>query len=219
MMHMNTIRRVTIFGANGNVGKLLVEFALARGYLVTAAVYGPQQLEEDPNLTIVHTDIYKPDHVARALKDADAVLSALGSWGTPREDVLSSAMDTIIPEMRRNGIRRVVSLTGADARAPGDHLSLSHRLTHALFSLFAGKVLRDGEDHISLLVASGLDWTVVRSPVMASRRRLDYKLTSSRPLPWQTISRQAVARAMVEQLSDATHLQQAPYLKRVIVSD
>lgn len=211
---MKSGQSLVIFGASGKVGRLLVEYALADGHQVTAFVHRSHSLTNHPSLTIMKGDVYNAADVQRAVRGKDAVLSALGSWGTKRKDVLSSAMATIIPAMQQHGVARIISLTGAEARASGDHLGIIHRFAHVAIGILAGKVLRDGERHIQLLEQSDLDWTVIRSPIMRASSRTSYHLSRRRPMPWALISRPAVARAMVDQLADDAHVRQATYIRR-----
>jgi putative NADH-flavin reductase len=206
---------ITIFGANGKVGRILVESALAKGYSVHAFCHSNAPFAAHPHLTIQAGDIHDSDAVATALQSADAVMITLGSWGTPTKDIVTSAVKNILPAMERYRIRRIISLTGVDARAAGDSLGIIHRLSHFAANLFASKILNDGEKHIKLLEDSQLDWTVLRSPVMLRRGDLGmYRLTNARPLPWQTIHRQSVASAMLEVLEDPTTYQNAPFVAR-----
>jgi putative NADH-flavin reductase len=206
--------QVTIFGANGNVGGELVAEAMRRGYRVVAFVHSSTTLTAGSQLTIVHGDIYHASDVGAALHGSDIVLSALGSWGTPNKDILTVGMRHIIDGMTRLGIDRIISLTGAEARATGDELGAIHRLTHLVLQLAAGKVLADGERHIALLEQSALDWTVVRSPVMSSKLPDEgtYSLSLRRPLPWQKVSRQFVVQAMIDAVHDRTWKRRSPYI-------
>ncbi len=210
--YMKSNKCIVIFGAAGRVGRLLVEYALADGYAVTAFVHRHHRLPDHPSLSIVRGNIYNDDDVQRAIKCADMVMSALSSWGTKKKDVLSTAMTSIIPAMQKHGVTRIVSLTGAEARAAGDHLSTIHRFAHFGIGIIGGPVLRDGEHHIKLLEQSDLDWTVIRSPIMRANTNQSYRLSLDRPFPWALINRPVVARAMVDQLSDDTHLRQAPFI-------
>lgn len=205
---------VTIFGAAGNIGQLLVHESLARGWTVTAFVHRHHNLPKNDRLTIVQGDIYNPSDVDLALKHADVVLSALSSWGTPKKDVLTSAMSAIIPAMHRRKIARIISLTGAEARANGDELSLIHRLAHFGIVIIGKKVLQDGERHIALLESSNLDWTVIRSPIMSSQDDDHYHLVSKRPMPWAFINRRAVAAAMIDAVIDDRTIKRAPFITR-----
>lgn len=206
--------QITVFGANGRVGRLVVAELVQRGYTVQAFVHNKSNFVETPQLKIIQGDIYSPQDVERALDGSQAVISTLGSWGSPMKNILTVGMTHIIPAMKRRGISTIVSLTGADARAKADMLGLIHRLTRPLLTIFMGRIMADAERHIELLEKSGLDWTVVRSPVMLKRRPNHdrYKLDVKRPLPWQTVPYRLVALAIVNAVQDRTWSQEAPYI-------
>lgn len=213
IMDIMTKKTITVFGANGNVGRLIVTYALSEGYTVRAFVHDHNDLPDHAQLHIIKGDVRNPDDIAAAINGADAVLSALSSWKAPEKNVLSSAMEQLIPAMKTQHINRIISLTGAEARANGDELSIIHRIAHAVLGIVGGNVIRDGEKHLSLLEHSGLDWVVLRSPVMKSTVGEVYSLSDKRPLPWSTVSRHAVARAMINQINIDPLSQQAPYIR------
>jgi putative NADH-flavin reductase len=207
--------KVVVFGANGKVGSLVTDILLLAGHEVRAFVHQASSLHDHPNLEIVEGDIYEAQQVQDALHGTDAVISALGSWGTPKKDILTVGMRHIIPAMQIHGTRRIISLTGAEARAYGDKLSPLHRLNHIAIRLLAGKVLKDGELHIQLLEDTDFDWTVIRSPIMkSSGSPKAFVLSDKRPQAWQRINRAAVATAIVSQLADTHYIQQAPFITR-----
>ncbi len=204
---------ITVFGASGKVGQLVVKRLIDQGHSVQAFVHGTAPFAESDQLTIVKGDVHSAEDIARALHGADAVISCLGSWRTPTKDILSSAMRHIAPEMQRRGIKRIVSLTGAAARAPHEQFRLRDRLNRRLLMLAARDILVDGEEHLRLLAESDLDWTVLRSPVMSNRAASGYRLRDVPGSPFETISRQTVATAMVDQLEDKGHLCSAVQLR------
>lgn len=207
--------QVTIFGANGKVGITVVEKALEKGCRVVAFSHGETIFKANHNLQILQGDIYNIQDVEKAVTGSDVVISALGSWGTPNKDILAEGMKNIIPSMRRHKIKRIISLTGADAFVEGDKNSALHKLTHLLINLIAKKILQDGERHIQLLKNSGLDWTVLRSPVMNEKGEpKHFILTSKKLMPWSTINRRSVAQCLIEQINDDGYIQQSPYIKR-----
>lgn len=208
------MKHITVYGANGKVGSLVVQGLLERGHSVTAFVHRSNGLVASDKLRIVEGDIHDTAAVDNALEGSDAVISALGSWGTPTKDILRSGMSGIIPAMQRRGIKRIISVTGAEARAHGDVLSFVHRIAHLGAAVAARKILVDGEEHIRQLEAGDLNWTVVRSPVMNGKGSSRYRLTTKRPFPWQTINRQAVADALVQQLNDSHYAKSAPFITR-----
>src|SRR4051812_21694445 len=99
---------LVIFGASGKVGRIITQKALKNGHSVTAFVHNHADFPHHPMLTIYRGDIRDPASVAKAIKGADAVISALGSWGTPTKNILSEGMRVIIPAMEAQGIRRIV---------------------------------------------------------------------------------------------------------------
>ena len=205
---------ITVFGANGKVGRLVVESALVRGHHVTAFVHSHSSLEPHPNLDAMRGNVYRPRDVERALGEADGVISALSSWHTPEKNVLSTAMQHIVPAMQARGIKRIVSLTGAGAFDTTDTPGAFDTFQHTLLDMLAGKVLRDGEKHIRMLRVSDLDWTVVRSPVMNNYGSPGYMLHMTFPTPWDTINRQAVADCMVDLVESRKWLHKSPFIFR-----
>lgn len=209
------MRKVVVFGASGKVGSRIIVRLLEKDIQVTAFVHGEHAFAPNPHLTIFKGNIYSADDVRAALSGADAVVSALGSWGTPKKDILSSGMQNIIPAMQASGIKKIVSVTGADARAPGDKPDLMHKLTHSFFGVVANKILEDGEKHITLLAGSKLDWTVLRSPVMnESGTSGSYVLRETLPSLTATIHRDDVASAMVDLLESDQYVRRAPVIYR-----
>lgn len=211
---------ILVFGASGKVGTLLVEQALQHGHQVTAFIHSSSTFEKRfarKGVRIIRGDIHDRPAVEQALQSAafDAVVSVLGSWHTPQKDIVSAAMRTLVPAMQANNTApsRLVSLTGAGAYAPTDRPSALYRLGHTIFGLAAGKIIRDAEEHIRILAASTLDWTVLRSPVMTSGHLAHYTLSLKAPLLWQTIPRKAVVKAIIDQLEGPGYSQQAPYIR------
>ena len=65
--------RVTIFGAGGRTGRLLVSRALDRGDAVTAVLRRPQEVDPRADLRVV-PDFTDTDALRAAIEGSDAVL-------------------------------------------------------------------------------------------------------------------------------------------------
>ncbi|HTB48568.1 MAG TPA: NAD(P)H-binding protein [Verrucomicrobiae bacterium] len=206
--------RVTVFGASGKVGQQVVALELGKGYSVTAFVHSHNPFKANKDLKIVTGGIEDQLAIGRALEDSDAVISALGSWHTKSKRVLTCGMNTIIPTMEEQGIRRIITVTGTGALWSGDKPSALDKLNHSLLKLVAPKVLLDGEEHIRLLAASKLDWTCVRSPVMTRDTSTKYRLRLKLPGPLATIPRSAVAQCLVDRLETRDYIRAAPVMYR-----
>lgn len=209
--------QVTVFGASGKVGRLVVKELLDTGHTVVAFTHHASPFEADASVKTVQGDIGEAPAVAMALEGSAAVISALGSWGTKSKDIVSRGTSRIVPAMEKAGISRIITVTGSDARAAGDKLGLAHRLTHGLGSCTFGvrRIIKDSEDHIRMLEASKLEWTVIRSPIMNERGDpKNFYLAATRPKPWATINRHAVATALVAMIGNPDYSRQAPFIRR-----
>jgi putative NADH-flavin reductase len=209
------MKQVTVYGATGNIGSRIVRLLLKKGYRVVAFVHGEHTFTESPKLIVYKGDIYNKQDVAEAMHGSRAIISALGSWGTPQKDVLSAGMSAIIPAMKKQKIARIITLTGSDARVPEDKPSVLHKVTHAFFGAAAPKIMRDGEQHMRMLYKSGLQWTTLRSPVMnETGEKGAYTLRMKLPGIFATIHRDDVAEAMVWLLETGDFVHKAPVIYR-----
>lgn len=206
--------QVTVFGANGKVGRLVVKRLLDNDHSVVAFIHNNSDLVDHAKLTLVRGDVHREDDVQRAVQGSNAVICALSSWHSPEKNVLSSCVERLVPAMRNAKITRVVSVTGAGSYTSHPNPSLFDSLQHTVLNFVAPKVLRDSEEHIRLLAESGLDCTVVRSPIMTDSGPVGYLLAQQPPMPWQTIHRQAVANCLVNLVLDNSYSKQAPYITR-----
>jgi putative NADH-flavin reductase len=117
--------RITIFGATGTAGQLLVRQALDQGHQVTAYARNPAKLEERPGLTVIAGELDDVAAVRTAVTDPDAVLSLLGP-GTDKASIapLVAGMQTIVDVMTQAGVRHLVATSTPSAPDPADHRDL-----------------------------------------------------------------------------------------------
>ena len=206
--------QITVFGASGKIGRLVVSQLLDKGYSVVAFVYSKSNFENNDNLKVIKGDVHSQQDVEKAIQGSEIVISTLGSWHTKSKDILTSAMRSIIPAMGKQDIRRIISLTGSDAHAPGDRPNLLAKLMRPVLQVSAGKILADGEEHIKLLSNSDLNWAVVRSPVMRNFGASKAFDLSLRPTNiWETVNRQHVALAICSLVEDSGFEKSAPFVR------
>lgn len=203
---------ITVFGASGRVGRMVVAQALLDGHSITAFVHRANPFHTQDRLTVITGDIFDTAAVERALQDSDAVISTLGSWGTKTKDIVASGVRAIVPVMEATRPKRIITLTGSASVWSGDSLSLFDKVNRAIPKLAAPKILFDGEEHIRLLEASSLGWTVIRSPVMTAKNSRLYRLDNKMAPLYATVPRAAVVQAILDQLSDKKYFKQAPVI-------
>lgn len=204
--------QITVFGASGKVGSLVVEEALRRGHTVVAFVHNHNLFSPNDALIIRKGDVYNADDVAVALEGSQAVISCLSSWGRPGRNVLTSFVGSVVPAMAQHNITRLVSLTGIGVQKdPG---KLHRALLGMLQWLPVGKVFGDAERHVHLLDGSSLEWTAVCSPVMNNFGTTGYRLNLRTGNPFATINRLAVAASLLDLAESTEYVGETPVIHR-----
>ena len=160
--------KLSIFGATGSVGRMLVCQALATGHDVTALVRDlPDRAALDPRVTVVFGDAADFAIVKHVVYGCDAVLSTLGHAKGFPQDVLARAAENMVGGLSTSsGGRRLVLLSNASVQDPADDPSVGYRAARRLLSLTASAVVRDHWAQARLVEESGLEWTLVRGPLL-----------------------------------------------------
>jgi putative NADH-flavin reductase len=203
---------LTVFGASGRTGQLLLEQALPH-HTVTAFVRDPAKLGvQHPNLRVVQGDLGDPARVAEAIAGTGAVVSVAGQTKTSRPDLLAVAARHIVSGMKEHGVTRLVTLLGAGVSDPGDlPPSLGRRFMLGLMGLVAKGMVEDASQHAETLRASSLGWTIVRPP-----RLIDGPATGKlrhgylRLGPMHSISRADLAAFILDLATSHRYVREAP---------
>jgi putative NADH-flavin reductase len=142
-----------------------VEQALQQGHQVTAFVRTPSAFTlQHPNLNIFQGDSMDAAAVEQAVAGQDAVISALGPTRPPVPGMMETSAKNIVAAMKKHGVRRLISTTGAGVRQPEDKPKLADLLIGFLLNLLAKSVVLDSASNVRVIQTSDLDWTVVRFP-------------------------------------------------------
>ncbi|MEV0387800.1 NAD(P)H-binding protein [Nonomuraea sp. NPDC050643] len=157
--------RITVFGATGGTGLELVRQGLDLTHQITAVVRDASRLPAElrERLDVVEADVMDPDAVAPAVKDRDAVLSALGARGRGPTTVHSAGIASIMRAMRAAGARRLLMVSAGGLEADAGDGPFTR---YVLKPLVVQRVFRHNYADLAeaerLVRAGGLDWTIVR---------------------------------------------------------
>lgn len=190
--------KLTILGATGGIGREFVDQACAAGHDVTAVVRSPGALDPRPHLTVVGQG-----ELDSAIAGRDAVLTAIGPRGRGPTTVQTDTTTTIIAAMRAAGVRRLVCVSNSGMHTDGDG-----PLTKALVKPILRGMLRHGFADMrgmeEVVVASGLDWTILRPPRLTNGRHTGtYRTEVNRNVRGgMQVSRADVADCMLRCLTD-----------------
>jgi uncharacterized protein YbjT (DUF2867 family) len=200
--------KITVFGASGGIGTHVVDLAAQRGHAIRAVYRAAPQVPPGGQAEIlVSPDVFDPVFAARAIRDADVVVTVLGpdfaKRHNPRTRMISPPdlhqrlARTLIAAMSDSGApARLISVsTGsmgpADA-AMGAGQRLLFRFFRTVITPNLGRVGRDLQAMEDELAATGLDWYALR-PVKLTDGPLTGHVQASARFTMKTISRADVA--------------------------
>jgi putative NADH-flavin reductase len=204
---------VLLLGATGRIGALAVTAALAAGHSVNAIVRDPTGLAKHPRVTVIEGGAADAAALAAGLEGVDAVISALGPRANRPEDAvaLERAMRALVAGMSRQGVSRLITLSGAGITVPGDRKPALDRLASALVRRLARHVVAAKQREYDIFSRSQLAWTAVRPPLVRDGAPVGYRLATTLT-PGARVTRADTAAALVDQLADATFVGQAPFV-------
>ena len=201
-------RRVLILGANGPSGRQTVQQGLARGLAVDALTRHPEAFPiRHERLRVIGGDAKDPSTIDAAVAWCDAVISVIGTGFTWRPvEVYSSSARLIIAAMQHYGRRRLVVVTSGGVSAEVRHGGILQHLTFLLTrKTFTRTVYDDMEEMERLVSTSGLDWTVVRPPVLSDDPGAG-SAAAENSIDGPCIAREGLATMLLDQLDDDHYL-------------
>jgi putative NADH-flavin reductase len=163
--------RLAILGSTGFVGKILVTKALKAGHQVKALARSPEKLGDLTNqVEVIQGDMFEPATLQTLIKDVDAVISVAGPPLTGRHDSNKhgNAMHFVVEAMKAANVTRLITITGAAAKVPGQPLGLKQSLLRFVLSVLKPDVIKTKDIELKIISASGLNWTVIRPPLIGT---------------------------------------------------
>ena len=191
--------KLFVIGATGGTGQEIVQQALARGHHVTAFVRSPETVTlRHERLSVLKGDVTDESQLSEAMRNHDAVLSALG----PREVFKPSSLlhDSALATsraMQSSGVKRLVVLSAA-AHFPG--------MPNRVVSFILRNHMRDSLAMEEIVQDSGLDWTIARPPRLTQEQYATYRSRegAARRRGF-SLSRKGVAAFMLDAIEQRKH--------------
>jgi putative NADH-flavin reductase len=211
------MKRITIFGATGRTGKLLVRKALEAGFEVVAYVRTPSRLDvAHKHLKVVVGELAEGEKITGAIQGADAVIGVLSAVRGGSMDVMSMAVEHILPAMEQQGVRRLVWAVGAGVQAPEDQPTVIHKAIEFLLRLTAREVLEDAVSAVEQIANSGLNWTIARGPMLTEAPGSGhYRVGAVNGEMGRTLSRENFADFILKQVESRAWIGKMPAVSDV----
>jgi putative NADH-flavin reductase len=201
--------KLAVLGATGGVGREILSQALAAGHLVTAVVRNPSKLPAD--VDVVRQDLATPDVevLAAALRDVDAVISAVGPHRAAQAGIVTRATAAVMRAMDGSDGQRLVVISASPVGVvpsahrphpprhdPGDDLLMRYLLSPLVRRIFS-RVYIDLAAMEDMLRNGNLDWTSIRPPLLTNG-----PLTST----YRTAIDRNVTHGLIISRADVAHL-------------
>ncbi len=158
---------IAVFGASDMVGKQIVRYGLALGHQVIAFGRNVEKLiDEDlrnDNLIATKGSVINNIDVHNAIDNVDIVISVLGGSVDGEDKTRSLGIKTIVHEMEKSGIKRIVALGGLGVLEDVNGKYLLENKD------YPEEYKAVGNEHLQAyltLKQSNLDWTFVCPPTI-----------------------------------------------------
>lgn len=209
--------RIAILGASGKSGKFILRKFLENGHDVKALVRNPNSLldfNKYQNLKLIKGNALNENDINKTIIDTDVVISALGHKIDSPPDLQTRSITMVIKVMRHYGIKRIICLTGSGIFLDGDKPRLVDRILTKTLALIDPHRIKDGIEMVKRLLASDLDWTIVRTPLQHSFSSTDNRAIGLLGSKGQTLkcSRNFIADFIYECAINPGYIRQYPVI-------
>lgn len=188
--------KALVIGASGGVGLATVQALLADGHEATAFVRDKSRLPDGLGAAVIEGDVMDAAAVMAAVPGHDVVMVALGSQrGRPTAaDVCSTGTANVVKAMQAAGVRRLLVVTTLGL---GDTKAKAPLLFRVVMATILKKQIVDKKQQEAVVMASGLDWTLLRPVGLSSKPATGDWLADPEKVRNMQVSRADVAGAMV----------------------
>ena len=204
--------KIVVFGASRGAGLQVVKQALEAGHIVTAFVRSPEKFEvRHANLIVFKGDAMDASAVENAIIGQDSVISALGPTRPPILHMMETSAKNIVTGMKKHGVCRLISTTGAGVRQPEDEPKFIDNFIGFLLNILAKDVVLDSAENVQVICTSDLDWTVVRFPrLMDGEHTSKYRVGFVGKDSGTQLSRADAADFILKELAEKKWLRKLP---------
>jgi len=168
--------KITVFGASGKTGILIVYQALNQGHEVTAFARQPSKVTiQHKSLRVIQGDILEFDNVKLAVEGQDAVLCALGVDKNKPNTILSDGTRNILRAMESTGVKRFICMSSAGILGNDSGFWFGK----IIMPLFLKHVFEDKKRQVKVIQESKAAWVIIRPTGLTDAPKTNtYKINS-----------------------------------------
>ncbi|HEV3222827.1 MAG TPA: NAD(P)H-binding protein [Puia sp.] len=213
---MESKYKIAVIGGTGKSGQFLVIHLLKLGIPIKMLIRNPENFQlKSPLIEIIRGDARDPRAVYSLIEGCNAVISTLGQ---PKNEppIFSDATRNVNSAMDFFRIRRYIVTTGINVDTPQDKKTGYTEAATEWMKDNYPKTTADKQTEWELLVASALDWTLVRLPYIELTDKKNEVKINLEDCPGEKISATSLAEFLTDQLNDTTYSKQSPFISNGI---
>lgn len=104
--------KIAIVGANGNVGKVLVEEAVSQGYEVTALVRDKSKADFAEGVKVLEVDVFDKEALVQGFSGVEVVISAYGPKPGSEPNLIAASRN-LVDAAKEAKVDRLIAVGGA----------------------------------------------------------------------------------------------------------
>ncbi|SFA40580.1 Putative NADH-flavin reductase [Pedobacter suwonensis] len=206
--------KIALIGATGKAGTYILKALLAHQFRVKVLVRNPERLQiNHSSLEMITGDVKDQETVQKLIQGCDVVISALG-LGQPASEktIFTQSTGNVLTAMKALKLNRYLVLTGINVDTRFDDKDEKTKFaTRWMYDNYPISTA-DRQKEYELLIASNLDWTLIRLPLIIQTDEKTAIGTSLVNCVGDQINAANVAGFIIDQLAEVKFINQAPFI-------
>lgn len=209
--------KIAVIGGTGKSGKYLVKQLINQGFHIKLLLRNPENFQiSNQQVEIVKGNVTNYVTVHKLIEGCQAVISTLG-LGIPASEptIFNQSTVNIIKAMNELNVHRYIVTTGLNVDTPFDNKSQKTALGTDWMKKTFPVSTANKQSEYEILVASNVDWTVVRLPLIEQTDETSQISVSLQDCPGDKISATDLANFLIQQLSNEKYVKKSPFIANV----
>lgn len=206
---------ITIFGASGLTGKVLVDCAISKGLIVRAVVRSKSYEQFSKGIQAVVCDYNNLSDLRKTIKGSNGVIIVFGPRPPYKEIFCEQITKNIVKVMEELKIKRLICQTGAMIGDYSKNRSLFFELMSQMFRNNNPLGYKDRLLQEKVIKESVLDWTIIKPPRLTKDNN-QYKIIVGIDIIiglLSSISRESLTKFIIRELINPKFIRKSIFIK------
>lgn len=207
--------KLAIIGGTGKSGKYLVQALLNQGFHFKMLLRNPDNFHiQSPQIEIIKGDARDYHAILSLVEGCQAVISTIGQ-PVGESSIFGDATRNVLQAMKECNINRYIVTTGLNVDTPFDNKSPKTKFGTDWMKQNYPKTTADKQQEYEMLVASDVDWTLIRLPMIEQTDARGKTDVSLEDCTGDKISATDLADFIIKQLFENQYVRAAPFITNI----